>query len=115
MAIQEKVTQNTVSTWKNLLFSWGGGEENDCCNEEAQHQYDTQHAEHEEYESPPSSYQGNSTDASSYGPHNQPDIILTRCHEIVHAELVLWDNPEGRDGEGGGRGVQDGGHTYTPG
>jgi len=26
-----------------------------------------------------------------------------------------WDNPEGRDGEGSGRGVQDGGHMYTHG
>ena len=24
-----------------------------------------------------------------------------------------WDDPEGWDGEGGGRGVQDGGHMYT--
>ena len=26
-----------------------------------------------------------------------------------------WDDPEGRDGEGGGRGVQDGEHMYTHG
>jgi len=26
-----------------------------------------------------------------------------------------WDNPEGWDGKGGGRGVQDGGHMYTHG
>jgi len=26
-----------------------------------------------------------------------------------------WDNPEGWDGEGGGGGVQDGGHMYTQG
>ena len=25
-----------------------------------------------------------------------------------------WDDPGGWDGEGGGRGVQDGGHMYTP-
>ena len=24
-----------------------------------------------------------------------------------------WDKPEGWDGEGGGKGVQDGGHMYT--
>ena len=30
-------------------------------------------------------------------------------HEAGHSESVLWDNPEGWDGEGGGRGVQDGG------
>ena len=34
-------------------------------------------------------------------------------HEIGHSKLVQWDNPEGWDGEGGGRGVQDGGHIYT--
>ena len=26
-----------------------------------------------------------------------------------------WDDPEGWGGEGGGRGVQDGGHMYTHG
>ena len=26
---------------------------------------------------------------------------------------VHWDDPEGWDGEGGGRGVQDGVHMYT--
>ena len=30
-----------------------------------------------------------------------------------HSKPVRWDNPEGWDGEGGGRGVQDGGHRYT--
>ena len=29
--------------------------------------------------------------------------------------LVHWDDPEGWYGEGGGRGVQDGGHMYTHG
>ena len=28
--------------------------------------------------------------------------------EAGHPKLVLWDNPEGWDGEGGERGVQDG-------
>ena len=28
---------------------------------------------------------------------------------------VYWDDPEGWDGEGGGRGVQDGEHMYTHG
>ena len=36
-------------------------------------------------------------------------------YETVHSGLVHWDNPEGWDGEGGGRGVQDGGHMYTHG
>ena len=30
-----------------------------------------------------------------------------------HSGLVHWDDPEGWDGEGGGRGVQDGEHMYT--
>ena len=29
--------------------------------------------------------------------------------------LVPWDDPEGWYGEGGGRGIQDGKHMYTPG
>ena len=29
--------------------------------------------------------------------------------------LVHWDDPEGWNGEGGGRGVQDGEHMYTHG
>jgi len=32
-----------------------------------------------------------------------------------HSKLVHWDNPEGWDGEGGGRRVQDGGDMYTHG
>ena len=34
----------------------------------------------------------------------------TRCSGLVH-----WDDPEGWDGEGGGRGVQDEEHMYTRG
>ena len=34
----------------------------------------------------------------------------TRCSGLVH-----WDDPEGWDGEGGGRGVQDGEQMYTHG
>ena len=33
--------------------------------------------------------------------------------ETGHSELVHWDDPEGWDGKGGGRGIQGGGHTYT--
>ena len=36
-------------------------------------------------------------------------------HESEYSGLVHWDDPEGWDGEGGGRGVQDGEHTYTHG
>ena len=34
----------------------------------------------------------------------------TGCSGLVH-----WDDPEGWDGEGGGRGVQDGENVYTHG
>ena len=33
-------------------------------------------------------------------------------HETGHSKPVHWDGPEGWDEEGGGRGVQDGGHMY---
>ena len=33
-------------------------------------------------------------------------------HETGRSGLVHWDNPEGWDGEGGGKGDQDGGHMY---
>ena len=34
-------------------------------------------------------------------------------HDAGHSKPVLWDGPEGWDGKGGGKGVQDGGtHLY---
>ena len=36
-------------------------------------------------------------------------------HDTGCSGLVHWDDPEGRDGDGGGRGVQDGEHRYTNG
>ena len=36
-------------------------------------------------------------------------------HETGHSKLVHWDNPDGWDVEGGGRGFRDGGHMYTHG
>ena len=36
-------------------------------------------------------------------------------HRTGYSGLVQWDDPEGWDGEGGGRGVQDGEHIYTHG
>ena len=36
-------------------------------------------------------------------------------HETECSGLVHWDDPEGWDAEGGGRGVQDGEHMYTHG
>ena len=34
-------------------------------------------------------------------------------HDTGCSGLVHWDDPEGWDEEGGGRGVQDGEHMYT--
>jgi len=34
-------------------------------------------------------------------------------HETGHSKLVLWDNPEGWGGEGGGRGFRMGEHMCT--
>ena len=34
-------------------------------------------------------------------------------HETGRSGLVHWDDPEGWDGEGGERGVQDGKHMYS--
>ena len=36
-------------------------------------------------------------------------------HETGCSGLAHWDDPEGWDGEGGGRAVQDGEHMYTRG
>ena len=36
-------------------------------------------------------------------------------HETECSGMVLWDDPEGWDGKGGGRGIQDGEHMYTHG
>ena len=36
-------------------------------------------------------------------------------HDTGCLGLVHWDDPEGWDGEGGGRGVQYGEHMYTHG
>ena len=35
-------------------------------------------------------------------------------HDAGNPKPVLWDNLEGRGGEGGERGVQDWGDTYRP-
>ena len=36
-------------------------------------------------------------------------------HDTGWSGLVHWDDPEGWDGEGGGKRVQDGEHVYTHG
>ena len=38
---------------------------------------------------------------------------LGLMHETGCSGPVHWDDPEGWDEEGGGSGVQDGGHMYT--
>ena len=38
------------------------------------------------------------------------DAVIYQFQEIL---LVHWDDPEGWNGEGGGRRVQDGEHMYT--
>ena len=39
---------------------------------------------------------------------------VSSMHEAGHSKPVLWDNPEGWDGEGGGRQIQDGGtHVHA--
>ena len=35
-------------------------------------------------------------------------------HGVDHLKPMLWDNQEGQDGEGGRRGVQDGGIRVHP-
>ena len=40
--------------------------------------------------------------------------MQVQMHGAGHSKPVLWDNPEGWGGEGGGRGVQDGWtHVYS--
>ena len=36
-------------------------------------------------------------------------------HDTGCSGMVHWDDPEGWDGKGGGRGLQDGEHMYTHG
>ena len=38
---------------------------------------------------------------------------LSLMHDTGYSGLVDWDDPEGWDGKGGGRGVQDGERMYT--
>ena len=40
---------------------------------------------------------------------------VNSMHEAGHSKPVLWDYPEGWNGKGGGRGVQDGGIHVHPG
>ena len=44
-------------------------------------------------------------------PYGSP--VQVRCMGQGARGLVHWDEPEEWDGEGGGRGVQDGEHMYT--
>ena len=38
--------------------------------------------------------------------------FIGSTHEMGCSGLVHWDDPEGWDGEGDGKGVQDGEHMY---
>ena len=40
-------------------------------------------------------------------------ISPSSMHGTGIPKLVHWDNPEGSDEKGSGRGVWDGGHMYT--
>ena len=42
-------------------------------------------------------------------------VIVNFPFDTGHSGLVYWDDPEGRDEEGGGREVQDGEHMYISG
>ena len=44
---------------------------------------------------------------------NRSDQIRIRDKDTGCLGLVHWDDPEGWNGEGGGRKVQDGEHMYT--
>ena len=42
------------------------------------------------------------------------DLLSEQCKDIdKNNRMVHWDDPEGWNGEGGGRRVQDGEHMYT--
>ena len=54
----------------------------------------------------------NSTETSTL-PCVKRMTSASSMHEAEHPKPVLWDNPEGKGGEGSGRGVQDvGGHMF---
>ena len=48
-------------------------------------------------------------------PHVKEIASPVSMHETGRSGLVHWDDPEGWDGEGGGKRVQAGGHMYTHG
>ena len=37
-------------------------------------------------------------------------IMFSICHTLKYTSMVHWDDPEGWNGEGGGRGDRDGEH-----
>ena len=66
-------------------------------------------------------WEGRWEGASGWGtrvyPRSEERRVGKECsmHETGCSGLVHGDDPEGWDGEGGGRGVQDGEHIYTHG
>ena len=47
-------------------------------------------------------------------PYVKQMISASSMYESGHSKLMLWGNPEGWGGEGGGRGLQDGGTHVHP-
>jgi len=45
-------------------------------------------------------------------PYVKQMTSASSMHEAGYSKPVLWDNPEGWGGEGGGRGFKTGGHMY---
>ena len=48
-------------------------------------------------------------------PYVKQRTSVSSIHEAGHSKLVLWDNPEGWEGEEDRRGIRDRGHMYTHG
>ena len=48
-------------------------------------------------------------------PYVKKIVSPVLMHETGCSGQVHWNDPEGLGGEGGGRGIQDGGHMYTHG
>jgi len=46
-------------------------------------------------------------------PYVKQMTSASSMHEAGYSKPVLWDNPEGWGGEGGGRGFKTGGHMCT--
>ena len=54
----------------------------------------------------------NSTE-TCISPYVKQMTSVSSMHEAGHPKSVVWNNPEGWDGEGGGKGLRIGGYMYT--